>query len=526
MKKVKKEGIILTIFIIIQTIIYVCVGMNKVDLHIDEAYSFGLSNYEKVEIQDNEDFYNQWHTKEYFEDYLAVQDKDVGNYKPVYENQKNDVHPPLYYLILRIAMGFSKDHFSKWTGIIVNIIIYAFITIFMYFLLKKLFKDEKNSNLKACIFAFMSSIILASLSNVVYIRMYSLLTLEIIITILLHIQLLESEKMNYKVLIGIGITVIAGVLTHYYYLFYLIVLYFIFFVKYIKEKNIKALGYYTLTMLIAGITSLIIFPYSIQHMFFGYRGQGVISNLENIYEIIPSIFSQIYNLNYYGFNNLLYIIIAVIIGILIYNKIRKKGKIEISKEKKMILKIIYLPSIFFFIITAIASPWKVLRYFVPVCALLFIVIIYYLYKLLQTIENEKITNIIMAIVFCAILVSPVIFKLEPELLYREKKETIDKLSGELNLPAIYFNSENAGFLWDIVLFSKINASYMPKDIDFTEENIQKIFENKDISNGIIVFISGEQDHQDMIDKMKNYLNFSNCEYLNRLNTSDIYYIHN
>ena len=42
MKKVKKEVIILAIFIIIQTIIYVCVGVNKADLHIDEAYSFGL----------------------------------------------------------------------------------------------------------------------------------------------------------------------------------------------------------------------------------------------------------------------------------------------------------------------------------------------------------------------------------------------------------------------------------------------------------------------------------------------------
>ena len=526
MKKVKKEVIILAIFIIIQTIIYVCVGMNKADLHIDEAYSFGLANYERVEIQDNEDFYNQWHTKEYFEDYLAVQDKDVGNYTPVYENQKNDVHPPLYYLILRFAMGFSKDHFTKWTGIIVNIIIYAFITIFMYFILKKLLKDEKNSNLKASVLAFMSSIILASLSNVVYIRMYALLTLEIIITILLHIKLLESEKITHKVLIGIGITVLAGVLTHYYYLFYLVILYFIFLIQYIKEKNIKTLGYYTLTMLTAGIVSLIIFPYSIQHMFFGYRGQGVISNLENIYEIIPSIFSQIYNLNYYGFNNLLYIIVIAMIGIWIYNKIRKKGKIELSEEKKMILKIIYLPSIFFFIITSIASPWKVLRYFVPVCALLFIVIMYYLYKLLQTIGNEKTTNIIMTIVFCAILVSPFIFKLEPELLYREKKEIVDKLSGELNLPVIYFNSENAGFLWDIVLFSKIEESYMPKDMELTEKNIQKIFENKDISSGIIVFINGEQDKQDIIDRMKNFLNFSNSEYLNKVNTSDVYYIHN
>ena len=526
MKKVKKEVIILAIFIIIQTIIYVCVGLNKEYLHIDEAYSFGLSNYERIEIQDNEDFYNHWHTKEYFEDYLSVQDKDVGNYTPVYENQKNDVHPPLYYLILRFAMGFAKDHFSKWTGIIVNIVIYAFITIFMYLILKKLFRDEKNSNEKAAILAFMSSIILASLSNVVYIRMYALLTLEIAITIFLHIKLLESEKINIKLLIGIGVTVLAGVLTHYYYLFYFFILYFLFFIKYIKEKNIKKLIYYTVTMLIAGVASLVIFPYSIQHMFFGYRGQGVISNLENIYEIIPSIFSQIYNLNYYGFNNLLYIIAIAMIGIFIYNKIRRKGKIKLNEENRMILKIIYIPSFFFFIITSIASPWKVLRYFVPVCGLIFIVTIYYLYKLLQTIGNEKITNTIISILFCAILVSPFLFKLEPELLYREKKEVVDKVSRESDLPAIYFDSQNEGFLSDIVLFSKIEESYMPKDVEYTKENIQRIFENKDISNGIIVFINEEKDDNDIINKVENYLNFSNSEHLGRLNSCDAYYIHN
>ena len=67
---------------------------------------------------------------------------------------------------------------------------------------------------------------------------------------------------------------------------------------------------------------------------------------------------------------------------------------------------------------------------------------------------------------------------------------------------------------------------MPKDTDLTEENIQKIFENKDISSGIIVFINGEQDQQNIIDKVKNSLNFSNSEYINKVNTSDVYYVHN
>ena len=79
---------------------------------------------------------------------------------------------------------------------------------------------------------------------------------------------------------------------------------------------------------------------------------------------------------------------------------------------------------------------KVLRYVVPVCGLVFILGIYYLYKLLQTIFKEKITNIIISVFFAMILISPFIFDLEPELLYSDNKEIVQELSEELNLPTI------------------------------------------------------------------------------------------
>ena len=537
MKSKKREIQIIVILLIIQTIIYIYVGTQKSYLHIDEAYSYGLTNYKQIEIQDNEEFYNNWHNKEYYEDYLSIQKEEEGNLKPVYENQKNDVHPPLYYLFLRIAMGFTKEHFSKWTGIGLNIIIYAFITIVMYLILKKILKEEKNTNKKAIILAFISSIILASLSNVVYIRMYSLLTLEILITAFLHIKLLENEKTNKtieesknkekstKTLIAIGITTLAGILTHYYYLFYIATLYIIFMIKYIKEKKKKELIQYTLTMIIAGITSLIIFPYSIKHMFFGYRGQGVISNLKNISEIIPSMIAQLHVLNYYAFNNLLYIIILIIIGILIYKKIAKKEKLKISKENKEILKTIYIPTIIFFIIATIASPWKVLRYIVPICGLAFILVIYYLYKLLQSISNEKISNILIGILLCITIISPIILKMEPELLYTDKKEIVQKLEGEYNLPTIYlFNSKNGGFLDDILLFSKIDESYIAKDINYSKEEIEKILEGKDISKGIIIFINERENNEKIINNVKEYLNLKNAEKLKQLNGCDIYFL--
>ena len=182
----KKEILLVAIFLIIQTIIYVFTGLQKSYIHIDEAYSFGLANYNKVEIEENDDFFNKWHTKDYFNDYLTIQDDEINDYMPVYENQKNDVHPPFYYLLLRLAMNFTGNHFSIWTCIVLTIVIYLFITIFTYLILKRLLIHEKNFQIKSIVLAFCSSIILSSLSNVIYIRMYCLLTLEILITIFLY----------------------------------------------------------------------------------------------------------------------------------------------------------------------------------------------------------------------------------------------------------------------------------------------------------------------------------------------------
>ena len=279
MENRKREVLIIAIVLIIQSIVFVICGMNKSYIHMDEAYSLGLASYNKTEIQDNEDFYDNWHNNGYYEDYLSVEDDEIGNYNQVYENQKNDVHPPLYYLLLRFSMGFSRNHFSMWTGIILNIVIYMGITVFMYLIIQKLLENQTRVKEKAIILSFISAITMASLSNVIYIRMYALATLNILITTFLHMKLLEAEKLDIKLLVFIGISALVGSLTHYYYLFYLAMMYIIFAIIYIKNKKIKMLIAYTISMAIAGISSLLIFPYSIQHMFFGYRGQGVISNL-------------------------------------------------------------------------------------------------------------------------------------------------------------------------------------------------------------------------------------------------------
>ena len=548
--KDKKEVAIIIAIVIIQTIAFIIAGANKSYIHMDETYSLGLANYDKVEIQDNNDFYNQWHSKEYYEDYLAVQNKDIGKYSQVYENQKNDVHPPLYYLLLRFAMGFHIGSYSKWTGITLNIIIYAFIIIFVYLIIKKLLEGEEKYKEKSAILALVSSLTLASINNVIYIRMYALATLNIVITTYLHLKLLDTKGNNYKLLTAIGILALVGSLTHYYYLFYLAILFIMFVIKYIKEKDYKSLLKYIVTMLLAGVISLIIFPYSIQHMFFGYRGQGAINNLTNISKFLSNICLYLLKINVYVFNNVL----IIILGIIIYTKLKK-----VKIEKNRYVKYIAVPTIIHTILVAIASPWIELRYIMPVCGLIFILVLYVTYMLLKG-RNKIIIGIFLLMIIMPIITNNVIdlvvgqdfkreketsyssktkmaeklksefnlpidmvqkfsnasiedillfikdFKVEPEVLYSNKRDIVEFVSNNNNLPTLYlFNSNNNRFLDDILLLSNINESYIAKDIECNEQNIKEIMQNKDISNGMLIFINDDQNNDELLKKIKKTL---------------------
>ena len=108
----KKLTVILFIVILLlQIAVRVFVGYRKEYFHMDEAYSYGLMNYNKIEITNNSDFYDTWHSKDYYKDYFEIGNDEISNFKPVYENQKNDVHPPLFYLLLRIASLFTVGNF-------------------------------------------------------------------------------------------------------------------------------------------------------------------------------------------------------------------------------------------------------------------------------------------------------------------------------------------------------------------------------------------------------------------------------
>lgn len=48
---------------------------------MDEAYSYGLMNYDKLNITDDEEFWNKWHENKYYSDYLELNKDEIKDFR-------------------------------------------------------------------------------------------------------------------------------------------------------------------------------------------------------------------------------------------------------------------------------------------------------------------------------------------------------------------------------------------------------------------------------------------------------------
>ena len=516
----------LVALILVQTVIYALAGVGKVYLHMDEAYSLGLTHYDQIELPENADFYNTWHNAQYYEDYLAVRADERWNFAPVYENQKNDVHPPLYYLLLRLAIETTPGRFSKWPGIILNILIHAGITMLCYLIWRRLLKKEAHADAKALALTVAIALTVASVSSAVYIRMYALLTLMVLLTLWLHLKLIDAKKWRPILLIAVGGGAVLGVLTQYYYLFFLAPLYLVMSIRYVREKNWRRLGIYTGVLVLAGVISLLIWPYSFQHMFASYRGQGVIHSFLNVPVLLQHIWEYIKVVNYNVFHQvglILMIVLIVMLGLAM--KLHK-----LTPQKDYALHLALWPTLVYFLIVAAASPFIELRYVMPVCGLLFGLVMLLAYRLLGAFGSEKPRNIIMVVLMSVIwLAAPLQLlsgKMRIELLYRDRADVMMEAEQHKDAPLLYLiSSKNNRYLDNILPFTIVQESYLALDFDYTDiSGLQEILAGKDLSRGLTLWISDQQDHEATLQAVKTATGLENVEYIQTINTCSVYYL--
>lgn len=527
MKKI--NNILFYIAIIITTIVmFVFIGQ-KNGWHEDEIFSYGSSNYkydnlflnfgdkdslnqlidEKIVgknigetlknisyyLKNEDEFQDElnkkiaeekpiWKTKKQAKEYMTVSSDEIFNYWSVYYNQARDVHPPLFYMLVHLVSSICLNNFTKYIIFSINLIFY----IASCFVLKKILKLFNKEEL-SWITVLLYGLSMGMISIVMFQRMYMMLTFFAMVYLYLNINIFKNSfEIDKKTKRKLTITVILGFLTQYYFCIYAALVAIISAICMIKNKKWDSLKRYVWCHVKAAIIGLILFPASIYHIFFSYRGAagGVAegSYLSRLQEYLKLIF--------YGFS-IPEILGYITLGIIIAMFIRR---IIIAKRKD-IATLICLPIFLFVLVIAKIAPFINIRYISIVFPIIIIAVelgvVSSVKELMKTIKNDKIpqfirknASIIILVVIALVASGYGLLKSKPEFLYNDYSKRIEIAEQYSNLKFVYIGQSPFNQLQDMEEFLRYDNSIIIntwqldrfKEIDGLDDNTEFILNIK------------------------------------------------
>lgn len=281
MKEALKRHGALALALIIISAVCLMFSYRKSGMFIDEIYTYGLSNSHYApflgDVKDG-DLVDKLMTRQELLDYVMVNPGEGFDFGSVYYNQVNDVHPPLYYWLFNIASSLTPGVFSKWTGLILDYLIFLGALFCLYRLVLKLFGSVYSAVAAVCLYGLSG----AGLSTMLMIRMYVLLTALTLLLALLVLKLMREKELWLCPLVGL--CVFLGLMTQYYFVFYAFFLCGVYVIYALVKKEYKSLGLFCLCA-VGGVLLLpLVFPACISHLFAEnlVSGATALENIKNI----------------------------------------------------------------------------------------------------------------------------------------------------------------------------------------------------------------------------------------------------
>ncbi len=257
--KTKEKRCVVVLFaivMIVQTMLLVYLGTQKEGWHIDEYYSYILSNsYDTDAISNAPEVWNDWIDGENFYEFLTVENGERFAYKTVYQNNAKDAHPPLFYFLLHSLCSLFPGNFSPWIGMTMNIVIMLFSQFVFYKLCRELFGNSIWALIPIMIYGATPIFV----NTTLFIRMYSMMTLFTVLLVWQHYRLITNDK-NLLYIITCGVITFIGTFTQYYFAIFAFFLAIASCIFFLIKKELKQLFMYSASMLISVILVFIIFP--------------------------------------------------------------------------------------------------------------------------------------------------------------------------------------------------------------------------------------------------------------------------
>jgi len=519
----RKYGALLLVLIIVTGVCFLF-SYRKAGMFIDEIYTYGLSNsFYAPFLRDvaGDTLVDQVITKQQFFDYMMVDEGDGFAFGSVYYNQVNDVHPPLYYWLFNIASSLTPGVFSKWTGLVLDYIIYMAALILLYMLVYKLFGSRAN----AAAAAAMYGLSLIGLSTMLMIRMYVLLTALTVLLAYLIASLLREKKFYLYPLIAL--TVFLGVMTQYYYVFYAFFLCAATVFYLLFKREFKACVLFSLFAFLGVGMLPLCFPACIDQLFAEslVSGGSALDNLKAVWQYKERILFIVKEVGH-GTKAAIIVALALIPLLLLCGKklvhAIKSGSISFDSL------IVIIPAFVTLVLVAIISPVSDQRYVYNIIPIFICAVSFLLYLLEKCTEDLPKHEILKYAALTVILVFSLWHaKKEPPLyIYPEYLDYNILLQQYTETPCVYMTDDYfAPVTQDLLQLMNFEEVFLTDRADSTALGSYLSSANSDecvVYIDISKFWSSGFDSEEMLSELLENTEYTKYENLYQNGLSDTY----
>lgn len=488
-----KTRYLLIVICIMQLAVAVFYGSKKSWLFTDEVFSYASANHAEGVYVDFPEY--EWQDEQWYIDYMSAESGHRFEYSVPYRNQIYDVHPPLFYFFLHTSCSLIPGDFSYWAGIGWNILFFLGCSVLLYLLGIVVFRNSNCGLLAALLFSFSYG----GLNTVVFIRMYMLLALIMLFHTYIYLKYIEMTEIPAKGYILLGLSLVAGAITQYYFLIFAFFFGIWYTLKFICAKRYTELGRYLFTIIVSAACSLAFFPAMWNHIFMGGRGEEARQNLISISGIVNNLKIMWNYLDSQMFSKML---IPILLGLFILFLLCYRKSRKINKELGFkILQLLFVCAGYFILITKIA-PYQIDRYLMPIYPLVYLMIVGSAYKLLSGCLTIEIAAILCIVGFgglsCVhLLLSEVSYTYET---YTEERRSIAENYGD-SYTLYICDKQPIHKYYDVIqVLKEYKGFYYISDTKNTE-NVEEDMARLEDEEQVILYLDNTKD----IEELKRYL---------------------
>lgn len=476
-KKIYMGFMILIIFV--QVLVMIWFGSQKEGFHIDETFTYNLSNsYKQPFTSLLPNYMKTWHTSSFWNDSLTVQPSERFAYDAVIRNQTMDVHPPLYYILFHTISSLFPDVFSMWFGLGLNIVFFALSLLVLYFITKGFIGDTLWALLPSLLYGFS----IGAVNTILFIRMYAMHTFFCLIFVYFHQLLWKNLKGTIGrkyvyLLFYVFSTTLLGFLTHYYFLVFAFFLSAAYCFYLLFKKQLKKLLFYCITMFSSLLTGYLLFPSSLAHLLKSNRGIEAFDNLlsTNFFAKIKSLIDIV---NREHFNGMIKVFFALLFAVFFaYTIIRlialKKGDVStFLPQKSIFFFILVFVFVAYFVTIAKVAPYvSTARYIFNLYPLLYLLIFLFLFFILSSCQKY-----VKSLLLAAFLAPFILFDIQYYPTHQWVTDLYIGYGDKINFvrteqpttPAIYLTERNTAYASNTLLLREFAQSYNTDEKSLTD----------------------------------------------------------